>query len=115
MLHHIFRALIVAGLVASAEESVGLRRQSHRVQNESVVYRFVPAGRSTLIALLADQIIKGKRVPMYNLDFQYGETAAHFRATYSTTHGKWEYKVDSDSMGDTGIVLPHNRLRVVLR
>jgi len=131
MLHHLFRALIVAVFVASAAVSgrgQGLARQMSvagitgtwsgqslcvgnraACKNEMVVYRFEPvAGRSTLITLLADKIIKGKRVPMYKLDFQFDE-ARHTLSgefTQGHTHGTWEYKVDGDSMDGTGIVLP---------
>jgi hypothetical protein len=131
MLRHIFRLLIVAGLVASAAisgrgqgiartmsgsgiagtwrgESVCVGNRT-ACKNEVVVYRFEPvAGRSTLITLLADKIIKGKRVPMYKLDFQYDETRHTLSCEFTQghTHGTWEYKVDGDSMDGTGIVLP---------
>jgi hypothetical protein len=131
MLHHLLRVLIVTGFVASAFISgrgQGLARAMSAAgltgtwrgesvcvgnrttcKNEVVVYRLEPvAGRSTLITLLADKIIKGKRVPMYKLDFQYDETRHTLSCefTQAHTHGTWEYKVDGDLMDGTGIVLP---------
>ena len=131
MLHHVLSALITAifvGSVAISAQGQGLARpmsaagitgtwsgQSVCVgkrpacKNEVVVYRFEPvAGRSTLIPLLADKISKGKRVPMYRLDFQYDEVrhALSCEFTQGHTHGIWEYKVDGDSMEGTGILLP---------
>ena len=131
MLHHVLRGLIVAVFVVSVTISgrgQGVARpmsaagvtgtwsgQSVCVgnrtacKNEVVVYRFEPvAGRSSLITLLADKIIKGKRVPMYKLDFQYDETRHTLSCEFTQghTHGIWEYKVDGDSMEGTGIVLP---------
>ena len=130
MLHHSLRLLIVTVFIASAAISgrgQGLARAMTAAgvtgtwsgesvcvgnrpacKNEVVVYRFEPvAGRSTLITLFADKIIKGKRVPMYKLDFQFDE-ARHTLSgefTQGHTHGTWEYKVDGDSMDGTGIVL----------
>ena len=131
MLHHVLRALIPAIFVASVAisgQGQGLARPMSAAgvtgtwsgqsvcagnrtacKNEVVVYRFEPvAGRSTLITLLADKIVKGKRVPMYKLDFQYDETrhALSCEFTQGHTHGTWEYRVDGDSMEGTGIVLP---------
>lgn len=131
MLHRVLRALIVTVFVTGAAisgQGQGLARPMSTAgitgtwrgesvcvgnraacKNEVVVYRFEPvAGRSTLITLLADKIIKGKRVPMYKLDFQYDETrhALSCEFTQGRTHGTWEYKVDGDSMAGTGIVLP---------
>ena len=77
-------------------------------KNEVVVYRFEPvSGKSTVITLLADKIIRGKRVPMYKLDFQYDEAKRTLSCEFTQGHtrGTWEYKVDSDSMEGTGIVL----------
>jgi hypothetical protein len=69
-------------------------------KNEMVVYRFEPVvGKSTLVTLLADKIIKGKRVPMYKLDFQYDE------AKRTLSCGTWEYRIAGDMMEGTGIVL----------
>ncbi|HSL55957.1 MAG TPA: hypothetical protein VK868_16245 [Pyrinomonadaceae bacterium] len=88
MLHHVLRGLIItvfiAGFATSGKgqgmarpmnasslvgtwsgESICVGKRS-ACKNEVVVYRFEPvAGRSTLITLLADKIIRGKRVPMY--------------------------------------------------
>jgi hypothetical protein len=65
-----------------------------------VVYRFEPVvGKSTLVTLLADKIVKGKRVPMYKLDFQYDE------AKRTLSCGTWEYRIAGDTMEGTGIVL----------
>jgi hypothetical protein len=69
-------------------------------KNEMVVYRFEPiVGKSTLVTLLADKIVKGKRVPMYKLDFQYDE------AKRTLSCGTWEYRIAGDTMEGTGIVL----------
>ena len=62
-------------------------------KNEMVVYRFEPVVcKSTLVTLLADKIIKGKRVPMYKLDFQYDE------AKRTLSCGRWEYRIAGDTM-----------------
>jgi len=131
MLHHVLRAAIVAVFVTGAAisgQAQGLARPMSTAgitgtwsgksvcvgnraacKNEMVIYRFEPvAGRSTLLTLLADKIIKGKRVPMYRLDFQYDETRHTLSCEFTQghTHGMWEYKVDGDSMEGTGIVLP---------
>ncbi len=131
MLHHILRVLIVAVFVASVATSgrgQGLARAMSAAEvtgtwrgdsvcvgnrpackNEVVVYRFEPvAGRSTLITLFADKIIKGKRVPMYTLVFQYDEARRTLSCEFTQghTHGTWEYKVISDdTIEGTGIVL----------
>ena len=77
-------------------------------KNEMVVYRLEPvAGKSTLVKLLADKIVKGKRVPMYRLDFQYDEARRTLSCEFSQGHtrGNWEYKINGDSMEGTVIVL----------
>ena len=130
MLHHVLRGLIIAVFItgfAASGYAQGMARAMNAssivgtwtgesicvgnrpaCKNETVVYRFEPvAGRSTLITLFADKIIKGKRVPMYKLDFQYDETRHTLSCEFTQGHtrGTWEYKVDSDSMEGTGIVL----------
>ena len=73
-----------------------------------MVYRFEPvAGRSTFVTLLADKIIKGKRIPMYKLDFQYDESKRTLSCDFTRgrTRGTWEYKIAGDSIEGTGIVL----------
>ena len=132
MLHHVLRGLIVTVFVASVATSgrgQGLARPMSAAgvtgtwrgdsvcvgnrpacKNEVVVYRFEPvAGRSTLITVFADKIIKGKRVPMYTLEFQYDEAKRTLSCEFTQghTHGIWEYKVTSDeTIEGTGIVLP---------
>ena len=131
MLHHVLRGLIVALFIAgftASSKGQGLARpmnasslvgtwsgesicvdQRPACKNEVVVYRFEPvAGKSTLVTLLADKIIKGKRIPMYKLDFQYNETRRMLSCefTQGRTHGTWEYKITGDSLEGTGIVLP---------
>ena len=131
MFHHLLRVLILvvfmAGLAASGRAQ-GLARPLSAAgitgtwtgesvcvgnrpacKNEIVVYRFEPvAGRSTLMTLLADKIIRGKRVPMYKLDFQYEEARRTLSCEFTQghTHGIWEYRVTTDTMEGTGIVLP---------
>lgn len=78
-------------------------------KNEVVVYRFEPvAGKSTVVMLLADKIIKGKRVPMYKLDFQYDESTRTLSCEFNQgdTHGTWEYRLNGDTMEGTVVVLP---------
>ena len=79
-------------------------------KNETVVYRFEPvSGKSTVVTVFADKIIKGKRVPMYKLDFQYDESKRTLSCEFTKgrTHGTWEYKITTgDTMEGTGIVLP---------
>jgi hypothetical protein len=130
MLHHLLRGLIVvifiAGLAASGEAQ-GLARAMNTssivgtwtgqsicvgnrqaCKNEVVVYRFEPvAGKATFVTLLADKIIKRKRIPMYKLDFQYDESKRTLSCdfTQGRTRGTWEYKIIGDSMEGTGIVL----------
>ena len=77
-------------------------------KNEVVVYRFEPvAGKSTLVTLLADKVIKGKRVPMYRLEFQYDETRRTLSCEFTQGHtrGTWEYRITGDTIDGTGIVL----------
>ena len=77
-------------------------------KNETVVYRFEPVvGKSTLITLLADKIIKGKRVPMYKLDFEYDESKRTLSGEFTQGHtrGMWEYRIAGDTIEGTGIVL----------
>ncbi|MEN3328640.1 MAG: hypothetical protein V7638_3447 [Acidobacteriota bacterium] len=130
MLHHVLRGLIIAVLItafAGSSQAQGLARPmntsaivgtwrgesicvGHRpaCKNETVIYRFEPvAGRSTLVTLLADKIIKGKRIPMYKLDLQYDESKRTLSCdfTQGRTRGTWEYKIAGDSMQGTGIVL----------
>lgn len=131
MLHHLLRGLIIAVFIATlatSGKSQGMARAMNAAslvgtwsgesicvgkraacKNEVVVYRFEPvAGRSTLITLLADKIIRGKRVPMYKLDFQYNETRRTLSGNFTQgrTQGTWEYKVIGDSIEGTGILLP---------
>ena len=131
MLHNLLRALFVAAFItnlAGSSNGQGVARPvsaagvtgtwsgasvcvSNRpaCKNELVVYRLEPvAGRSTLMTLFADKIIKGKRVPMYKLDFQFDEARHTLSAEFAQghTHGTWEYKIAGDSMEGTGIVLP---------
>ena len=52
-----------------------------------VVYRFEPvAGKSTFVTLLADKIIKGKRIPMYKLEFQYDEARRTLSCEFRQGH-----------------------------
>jgi len=104
MLHHVLRGLIIAVLItgfAASGQAQGLARAMNAssivgtwtgesicvgnrpaCKNETVVYRFEPVpGRSTFVTLLADKIIKGKRIPMYKLDFQYDESKRTLSAT----------------------------------
>ena len=130
MLHHLLRPLMLtvfAATVAAPDQGQGLARPMSAAgvtgtwsgesvcvggraacKNEMVVYRLEPvAGKSTLVTLLADKIVKGKRVPMYKLDFQYDEASHKLSGEFTQGHtrGTWEYKVNSDSMDGTGIVL----------
>ena len=130
MLHQILRGLIIVvfitGLAVSGEAQ-GLARAMNTssivgtwtgqsicvgnrqaCKNEVVVYRIEPvAGKATFVTLLADKIIKGKRIPMYKLDFQYDESKRTLSCdfTQGRTRGTWEYKIIGDSMEGTGIVL----------
>lgn len=77
-------------------------------KNEVVVYRFEPvSGKSTVVTLLADKIIKGKRVPMYKLDFQYDEAKRSLSCEFTQghTHGTWEYTITGDTIKGKGMVL----------
>jgi hypothetical protein len=132
MLHHsITRALILTVFIASAAGSAQAFQGRARAMsaasvagtwtgesicvgkrpacnNEVVVYRFEPVtGNSTLVTLLADKIIKGKRVPMYKLEFQYDEARRTLSCEFTKghTHGTWEYKINGDTIEGTGIVL----------
>ena len=130
MLHHVLRALIVAVFITGFTgegRAQGLARAMNAsaivgtwmgesvcvgnraaCKNEVVVYRFEPvAGKSTLVTLLADKIVKGKRIPMYRLDFQFDESKRTLSSdfTQGRTRGSWEYKITGDSMEGTGIVL----------
>ena len=129
MLHHVLRGLIIAAFItgfATSGNAQGMARAMDAsaivgtwtgesicvgnrpaCKNEVVVYRFEPvAGRSTFVTLLADKIIKGKRVPMYKLDFQYDESKRTLSCdfTQGRTRGTWEYKITGDSLEGTGIV-----------
>src|ERR1051325_6121146 len=76
-------------------------------KNEMVVYRLEPvAGKSTLVTLLADKIVKGKRVAMYKLDLEYDEARRTLSCEFAQGHtrGTWEYKVNGDGLEGTGIV-----------
>jgi hypothetical protein len=130
MLHHVLRGLIIAVLItglAAAGRAQGLARAMNTssiigtwtgeslcvgnrpaCKNEVVVYRFEPvAGKSTFVTLLADKVIKGKRIPMYKLDFQYDESKRTLSCDFTQGHtrGTWEYKITGDSMEGTGIVM----------
>ena len=129
MLHHVLRALILAAFIASLASSgraQGIARpmsaagvtgtwsgesvcvgNRQACKNELVVYRFEPVvGRSTLMTLLADTIVRGKRVPMYKLDFQYDEARRTLSCEFNQgyTRGTWEYRITGDTMGGAGIV-----------
>jgi hypothetical protein len=131
MLHYALRTLIIAvfitGFAASGSAFPGLARPMNAsavagtwsgesvcvgsrpaCKNETVVYRFEPVLRkSTVITLLADKIIRGKRVPMYKLDFQYDEATRTLSCEFTQghTHGRWEYKITGDTMDGAGIIL----------
>lgn len=129
MLHHVLRGLVIAvfitGFVTSTKSQVRAMSASSLIgtwtgesictgnrpacKNEVVVYRFEPvAGKSTLVTLLADKIIRDKRVPMYKLDFQYNEARQTLSCEFTQghTHGIWEYRITGDTIEGTGIVLP---------
>jgi hypothetical protein len=102
------RAISAAGVTGTwSGESICVSNRP-ACKNEIVVYRLEPvAGRSTLMTLFADKIIKGKRVPMYKLDFQYDEPKRTLSAEFTQGHtrGTWQYKVTSDdTIEGTGIV-----------
>ena len=130
MLHHVLRGLVIAAAItgfAASGKAQGLARAMDTssivgtwtgesicvgnrpaCKNEVVVYRFEPVtGKSTLVTLLADKIIKGKRIPMYKLDFQYNESKRTLSCDFTQGHtrGTWEYKIAGVSMEGTGIVL----------
>ena len=140
MLHHVLRGLIIAVFLtgfAGSGQAQGLARAmnasaivgtwrgesicvGHRpaCKNETVVYRFEPvAGRSTLVTLLADKIIKGKRIPMYRLDFQYDESKRTLSCdfTQGNTRGAWNTKSPATRWKVQVSSWQANRLRVVLR
>jgi len=129
MLHHLLRALIVAvfaATVAAPNQGQGLARpmtaagvagtwtgeslcvgNRSACKNEIVVYRLEPVpGRSTLVTLLADKVVKGKRVPMYKLDLEYDEARRTLSCEFAQGHtrGTWEYKINGDAMEGTAIV-----------
>lgn len=130
MLHNVLRGLIAAAFLtgfASAGKAQTAQEMSasdlagtwtgqsicvgNRMgcKNEVVVYRFEPvAGKSTVITLLADKIIRGKRVPMYKLDFEYDELRRTLSGEFAQGHtrGTWQYKVFGDTMEGTGTVSP---------
>jgi hypothetical protein len=131
MLHHVLRVLIIVTFITgfvSSGKGQGVARPMNAsavvgtwtgqsicvgnrpaCKNEIVVYRFEPvSGKSTVVTLLADKIIKGKRVPMYKLDFQYDETRRTLSCDFIQGHtrGTWEYKLTGDTIEGTGIVLP---------
>jgi hypothetical protein len=128
MLHHVLRALIITGFITTVAGS-GKTQMARAMnasaivgtwtgesicvgnrpacRNEVVVYRFEPvAGKPTVVTLLADKISKGKRIPMYRLDFQYDESRRTLSCdfTQGRTRGTWEYKINGDLMQGTGIV-----------
>ena len=130
MLNHVLRALFLAAFITSlaiSGQGQGIARPMSAAgvsgtwsgesicvgnrpacKNEVVVYRFEPVtGRSTLLTLLADKVIRGKRVPMYKLDFQYDEAKRTLSCEFTQGHtrGTWQYKVTGDSIEGTGIVL----------
>jgi hypothetical protein len=133
MPHHLLRGLIIAVLLtafASSGKAQGRAREMSAsdvagtwsgqsicfgkrtgCKNEVVVYRFEPvAGKSTVITLLADKIVKGKRVPMYKLDFEYDELRRTIVADFAkgNTRGTWQYKIFDDTMDGTATVSPGN-------
>jgi hypothetical protein len=78
-------------------------------KDEVVVYRFeAVAGKPGVIALLADKIIEGERVPMGMLEFQYDEKKGELLCEFTVrqTHGLWRYKVTGDSLEGTLVLLP---------
>jgi hypothetical protein len=78
-------------------------------KNEEVVYRFeAVAGKSGVVALLADKILDGKREPMGKLECQYDEAKGLLSCEFTVrqTHGLWEFKITGDTMEGTLVVLP---------
>ena len=131
MLHHVPRALIIAvfitafGFSGNGQDIARSQNASSAAgtwsgesicvgnrpacKNEIVVYRLEPvAGKSTVITVLADKIIEGKRVPMGKLDFQFDEAKRTLSCEFTrgNTHGVWEFRITGDTMEGTGIVLP---------
>jgi len=94
----------IAGTWSGESVCVGNRRSC---KTETVVYRFDPVrGNSTLLTLFADKVVKGKRVPMYKLEFQYDEDKRTlFCESSGFTRGTWQYKVFRDLIEGTARVL----------
>ena len=133
MLHHVLRGLIIAAFLVACSSSGKAQATARQMsasdvvgtwmgesicagnrpacKNEVVVYRFEPvAGKSTVITLLADKIIKRKRVPMYKLDFQYDEPRRTLSCEFAKGHtrGTWQYKIFGDTIEGTGTVSAAN-------
>lgn len=82
-------------------------------KNEVVVYRIVAVdGKPEVVALYADKIIYGKRVPMGEFDFVYRDTDRTLVCEFHVgqTHGLIELTVSGDAMTGTLVVLPEKTL-----
>lgn len=72
-----------------------------------MVYRLQRvAGNQPFVTLLADRIVKGKRVPMYKLDFQFDQARRTLSWEYKLMVMRWKVPVSRGQV---------NRLAVVLR
>lgn len=94
-------------------ESVCTDKSRTACKNEEVVYRIEEiAGKPGVLALLADKIIDGRRVPMGKLECEYDEAAGKLSCEFTIrqTHGLWEYKVSGDTMEGTLVLLPAKTL-----
>lgn len=78
-------------------------------KDETVVYRFVALeGHPGQVRLLADKILRGKRVPMGALVFDVAPQSRTVRSEFTRgrTHGVWSFTVAESTMTGTLLVLP---------
>jgi len=81
-------------------------------KNETVVYRLIAVeGKPGVVALYADKIVDGKRLPMGKFDFAYKEADRSLTTEFNvgSTHGLIELFVSGDTMTGKLLVLPEKK------
>lgn len=82
-------------------------------KDEVVVYEFrAKTGAPDAVSLLADKVVDGQRVTMYEQDFVWdaGEAAWLGEFRVRNNHGLWKYVVKGRSMEGTLVDLPEKNL-----
>jgi hypothetical protein len=85
------------------------RQAAPACTDEQVIYEIVASpGRADSVAVRADKVVDGKRVPMGSLDFSHEATSRSWTSELETpqVHALWRLSVSGTALSGTLTLLP---------